>query len=176
MKTDRPKIVCLCGSTRFPDAHHAAMNETLAGNIVLAMGVYGHADFPPGAHALTAGVSPTGGCRLHWISEHYPTPESAKLKCAEATLAMCAAFPELIRIRGHVMVGIDFRPHWWCETPSGDTVDPTAHQWPGGVVFYERLESEEEPHGKCLNCGEEIFRSRNDSSFTCASCSWSPPV
>jgi len=105
-----------------------------------------------------------------WISKHYPTPEAANLKCAEATLAMCAAFPELIRIRGSAMVGIDFRPHWWCETPSGTVIDPTAHQWPGGVVFYERLQSEEEPYGKCLNCGYLLFRSRGDSSFHCSHC------
>jgi len=105
-----------------------------------------------------------------WISEHYPTPESANLKCAEATLAMCAAFPELIRIRGSAMVGIDLRPHWWCETPNGEVIDPTAHQWPGGVVFYERLQSEEECHGKCLDCGELLFRSLGDTSFHCAGC------
>lgn len=42
--TDRPsptspKIVCLCGSTRFTDAfRHANLTETLAGNIVLTIG------------------------------------------------------------------------------------------------------------------------------------------
>lgn len=35
----RPKIVCLCGSTRFGDAFaHANLVETLAGNIVLSIG------------------------------------------------------------------------------------------------------------------------------------------
>ena len=29
------------------------MEETLAGNIVLPMGLYGHADYPPGAKAIT---------------------------------------------------------------------------------------------------------------------------
>lgn len=38
-------IVTLCGSTRFRDAfHHANRELTLAGNIVLAPGVFGHAD------------------------------------------------------------------------------------------------------------------------------------
>jgi len=41
----RPRIVCLCGSTRFRPAFEAAnRHETLAGRIVLAPGVYGHAD------------------------------------------------------------------------------------------------------------------------------------
>jgi hypothetical protein len=37
--TTRPKIVCLCGSTRFSDAFREAnLRETLAGNIVLTIG------------------------------------------------------------------------------------------------------------------------------------------
>lgn len=36
---DRPKIVCLCGSTRFSDAFREAnLRETLAGRIVLSIG------------------------------------------------------------------------------------------------------------------------------------------
>ena len=36
---DRPKIVCLCGSTRFSEAFQAAnLDETLKGNIVLTVG------------------------------------------------------------------------------------------------------------------------------------------
>ena len=49
-----PKIVCLCGSSRYPELHMIVMmQETLAGNIVIPMGLYGHADFPPGAKAAT---------------------------------------------------------------------------------------------------------------------------
>jgi len=40
-----PIIVCLCGSTKFKDAYEEAMKqETLAGRIVLAPGIYFHAD------------------------------------------------------------------------------------------------------------------------------------
>lgn len=40
-----PKIVCLCGSTRFKQEFIAAnFRETMAGNIVLSVGLYGHAD------------------------------------------------------------------------------------------------------------------------------------
>lgn len=50
----KPKIVCLCGSSRHPDLHmRQMMAETLAGNIVVPMGLYGHADFPAGAKAAT---------------------------------------------------------------------------------------------------------------------------
>ena len=39
----RPLIVCLCGSTRFADAYRDAMRtETLAGKIVLSVGLLGH--------------------------------------------------------------------------------------------------------------------------------------
>lgn len=41
--SDRPKIVCLCGSTRFADAFiKAQREETLAGKIVLSVGLFGH--------------------------------------------------------------------------------------------------------------------------------------
>src|SRR5690625_6074281 len=89
-----------------------------------------------------------------WISEHYPTPDSARLRCAEATAEMCDSFPELNRARGHVLVGVQYRPHWWCESPAGEVIDPTAHQWESPPIVYERLESEEEPHGKCMYCGD----------------------
>lgn len=40
-----PTIVCLCGSTRFGDAYRDAMREeTLAGRIVLTVGLLGHAE------------------------------------------------------------------------------------------------------------------------------------
>ena len=41
----QPKIVCLCGSTRFMDAFfETGWDETLAGNIVLSVGVCKHVD------------------------------------------------------------------------------------------------------------------------------------
>jgi hypothetical protein len=95
-----------------------------------------------------------------WITERYPTPESAKLQCAEATTAMVAAFPTLRRVRGHAMIGIDFRTHWWVLTPEGKIIDPTAHQW----------EDAEEPCGKCIYCGDLLYRSRGADSYLCENC------
>lgn len=44
----RPTIVCLCGSTRFPDAWiKAHREESLAGKIVLSVGVMIHAGDMP---------------------------------------------------------------------------------------------------------------------------------
>jgi len=43
--SDFPKIVCLCGSTRFGEAFRDAMREeTLANKIVLSVGLLGHAE------------------------------------------------------------------------------------------------------------------------------------
>jgi hypothetical protein len=39
----RPKVVCLCGSTRFrAEYEQATREETLAGRIVLSVGLFGH--------------------------------------------------------------------------------------------------------------------------------------
>jgi hypothetical protein len=44
-KYARPRIVCLCGSTRFGDAfRNANRDETLAGKIVLSVGLFGHTE------------------------------------------------------------------------------------------------------------------------------------
>ena len=106
-----------------------------------------------------------------WISAQYPTSESARLQCASATLAMVEEFPHLRRVRGQAMVGIDFRPHWWCVTPDDETIDPTAHQWPAQPVFYEALPDDaEEPSGKCIYCGNLLFRSMGANSYLCKNC------
>ncbi len=40
---EKPRIVCLCGSTRFKEAFEQAnKNETLDGKIVLSVGMFGH--------------------------------------------------------------------------------------------------------------------------------------
>ena len=50
----RPRIVCLCGSTRFMEAFfEAGWRATLAGKIVLSVGVCKHAD-EEGAHGAEA--------------------------------------------------------------------------------------------------------------------------
>ena len=46
-----PRIVCLCGSTRFKaDFEAAAKRETLAGRIVLTVGFFGHCESTPLGH------------------------------------------------------------------------------------------------------------------------------
>jgi len=52
----RPRIVCLCGSTRFYDAFQRVnFEETMAGRIVLSVGFYPHT---PGAiHGESFGIT-----------------------------------------------------------------------------------------------------------------------
>lgn len=71
--------------------------------------------------------------------------------CREATEAMVKAFPELRRVRGHY----SWCPHWWCETPDGTVVDPTARQFTSGGVYVEYTGPE--PLGKCMNCGDYVW-------------------
>jgi hypothetical protein len=55
--TNRPKIVCLCGSTRFKDAFDEAnYTETMAGNIVLSVGFFMHAS--GNKHGESIGATP----------------------------------------------------------------------------------------------------------------------
>ena len=44
---DRPRIVCLCGSTRFKDEINAANARlTMQGVLVISLGMFGHTDLP----------------------------------------------------------------------------------------------------------------------------------
>lgn len=50
-----PTVVCLCGSTRFPDAFELAnMHESMRGHLVISVGLFGHGDKPVGAMFLTS--------------------------------------------------------------------------------------------------------------------------
>ena len=104
-----------------------------------------------------------------WIAKHYPTPESTHMKCHEAVTAMATAFLDLRVVKGHVYVGLDYRPHWWCVTAFGEIVDPTAHQWEKGIMRYDAWVGEE-PIGKCLECGEYSFKSKGGDMYLCAEC------
>lgn len=51
----KPKIITLCGSSRFPEAFHIAnAHFSMQGHIVISLGLFGHADKPEGAKFLTS--------------------------------------------------------------------------------------------------------------------------
>lgn len=106
-----------------------------------------------------------------WISNWLKSNE-AYGACAEATLEMQTAFPELIRVRGHFHDAIwGERQHWWLKTKEEEIVDPTASQFPTKGVFGEYEEWEEgreEPIGKCMNCGDYVFASTGKGDCACS--------
>lgn len=52
---NKPKVITLCGSSRFPDAFHIAnAHLSLLGYVVISLGLYGHADKPEGSRFLTS--------------------------------------------------------------------------------------------------------------------------
>lgn len=54
----RPKIICLCGSTRFYDEfQHQNFLWTMRGYIVLTVGFYPHAEFNKKVHGEDVGVT-----------------------------------------------------------------------------------------------------------------------
>lgn len=63
---ETPKIVCLCGSTRFREAFDLAnRDETLAGNIVLSVGCFSHADHRVSAEDFFGREAKAGLDELH---------------------------------------------------------------------------------------------------------------
>lgn len=52
---DKPRVITLCGSSRFPEAFHIVnAHFSLQGVIVISLGLFGHADEPQGARFLTS--------------------------------------------------------------------------------------------------------------------------
>jgi hypothetical protein len=98
-----------------------------------------------------------------WIEANVSEPYG---KCAEATAAMLAAFPELRRVRGHYHDGFcGERAHWWLVAPDGTIVDPTHAQFPDiGGAYVEHDPSAAEPTGLCMTCGGYCY----GGAYTCS--------
>jgi len=108
-----------------------------------------------------------------WIQNNYP--DGGYGKCSEATQNMVEFFPELRRVRGHYYCSSwGERAHWWCEVWNEkeiklEIVDPTANQFPSmGLGHYEEWgDYQEEPTGKCMNCGDYCYENRYFCSKGC---------
>jgi hypothetical protein len=106
-----------------------------------------------------------------WIAINYGNREQYFRKCAEATLAMVKVFPELSRVRGHIVEwagGMKPQPHWWCVDKKGEIVDPTALQFWGPMDYLPWREGDREPRGKCPNCGGYVYNSSTCCSDECS--------
>ena len=100
-----------------------------------------------------------------WIDDYNREHQNIRGKCAQVTSEMAIVFPELIRVRGFVHHILSEKPseHWWLKNNDGKIIDPTAKQF-GGILEYEEWDEEqEEPTGKCLNCGTHCYH----GSATC---------
>lgn len=108
---------------------------------------------------------------LAWIvANGFDNEAAAYGRCAETTDAMVVEFPELARVRGHYFDRLwGRREHWWCISPDGEIVDPTAAQFPsrGTGRYVQWIEGSPEPTGKCHNCGAEVFGGANFCDEEC---------
>jgi len=75
-------------------------------------------------------------------------------KCKEMSEAAIEQDPTLKLVRGHYHCPFwGEQPHWWCETPDGKIVDPSAKQFPSkGVGVYVPFNGVVE----CAECGKEM--------------------
>lgn len=110
---------------------------------------------------------------VEWMTEHYPTAESAYGQCQKAVQGMILAFPELREAKGHALTAWGRRQHFWCLTEDGEVVDPTAIQYPTGVWEYEEATEETLVRvGPCVYCGVDIMMplkdARQSQKMTCS--------
>jgi hypothetical protein len=78
--------------------------------------------------------------------------------CREAVTAMVKDFPELREVLGHVECMWGRRGHAWAMDASGEIVDPTRAQFPGPVTYEPWAPGKTVRVGRCMNCGDEIWR------------------
>lgn len=101
----------------------------------------------------------------NWIARNYPEPIDALGKCKEATEAMAAAFPELVRTNGFIDIISDSdRMHWWLKDADGEIVDPTAHQFQcynDTIIEYREIDDSHPARNfkqaRCMECGEYYY-------------------
>lgn len=94
-----------------------------------------------------------------WIEDYAKRSGGFMLgKCREATEEMRVVFPELTQVRGHVFCLWGRRGHFWLTDAAGEIVDPTRSQFPVGIEYDPWTPGETVRVGRCMNCGEDIWR------------------
>jgi len=63
-----------------------------------------------------------------WINRHVRR-STCEGECAETTLAMVTALPELRRVQGFYFDGPWKTSHWWCVDDRARVIDPTRYQF-----------------------------------------------
>ena len=95
------------------------------------------------------------------LDAHSPAnkPGKGRGDCGKLSRAIKKVFPELRLVAGYYYCPYwGKQQHWWCVSPEGDIVDPTACQFPSQDGDYEELAEENRPVGECMDCGEDVFR------------------
>lgn len=105
-----------------------------------------------------------------WIQEWRSRNVSLGM-CSAATSQMQKAFPELRRVRGHVIYLYGRAAHWWLETSEHGVVDPTADQFHIIHEYEEYKEGQEVRIGRCMNCGMDIYDITMHSKKSTSLCS-----
>lgn len=93
-----------------------------------------------------------------WIRGYEVRTPALLGRCRDAVVEMRSAFPELTEVRGHVFCAWGRRGHAWLVTSDGTIVDPTRGQFPGPVEYEPWKPGDTVRVGKCMNCGDEIWR------------------
>jgi hypothetical protein len=104
-----------------------------------------------------------------WILEN-TADRNVKDLCWEYCEWMQSHFPELKIVYGHVIchhaVPV-LTQHYWLETPVGEVVDPTAHQFSQVISYRAQKAGDPEPVGICYYCWNYCYRADEFCSDTC---------
>lgn len=98
-----------------------------------------------------------------WIDQYVAERKVIAGMCGSATLAMMKSFPELKQVAGYVCFPDGGRAeHFWCVTPDGKVIDPTASQYqlqafPDELTYEPWQPGDEVQIGRCMDCGERIY-------------------
>ena len=98
-----------------------------------------------------------------WMRQHVQGDVTGR--CVKWTHRMAEVFPALSLVRGHVLPIGEPPPtgspqgyvHWWLVTHDGTIVDPTAAQYPWALQYIPWTEGQDEPTGRCAQCGGDAY-------------------
>ena len=99
-----------------------------------------------------------------WIESYRQANPILRGACQSATEDMAKAFPELTRVPGRIkFVAGGSTEHWWLTAPDGEVIDPTVSQFEyalahGGVEYAPWRPGDKVLVGRCMNCGDDIWR------------------
>jgi hypothetical protein len=98
-----------------------------------------------------------------WIADYVAAKKVVVGACRTAVREMLRAFPELAEVRGWVETSRGRYEHAWLVTAGGEVVDPTASQFANHFAaaieeYVPWKPGDEVKVGRCMNCGEDIFR------------------